>query len=264
MLRRSTNFGKWALAIKSGRYERLQFFLDEELHLGRLEYPDERPEPRIVLFLRLCRKTHDQPVINGAIDDQGRLRITARADQIGNVDKSKRHIVERTIGLRGVKLDDVEVFWVIDDVEFADGKALPRRQLDQPCPLQENQSACAVERLVGNSNAVSGFDLVETLDLVGEQSDRCDHADLVDLDQLKPPLLVLEREISSMLKQVRIDVFANDGFVQSDPIGHLDELDVDPFGLGEACCKLHELTDRSGAGRDLERFVSTGRCRERE
>src|SRR5580692_690863 len=110
MLRWSTNFGKWALAIKSGRYERRQLFLDEVLHLGRLEYPDERPEPRIVLFLRLCRKTHDQLVINGAIDDQGRLRITARADQIGNVDKSKRHIIERTIGLRGVKLDDVEVF----------------------------------------------------------------------------------------------------------------------------------------------------------
>ncbi|GCC44818.1 hypothetical protein chiPu_0029041, partial [Chiloscyllium punctatum] len=204
--RRASDSAGAGLAAEAGRYERRQLLLDELLDLRRVEDLDEGPQARVVLFVRPCREAQHQSIVHGPIDDQRRLRITARRDQIGDVDEREADVVERAIGLRRIELDDLQILRIVDDIEPAHRKALAGRQLDQPRTLEQDQAARAVQRLIRDRDAVAGFDLVERLDLLREQPDRRDHADLVDLHQVESALLVLQRKIGRMLEQIGVDI----------------------------------------------------------
>ncbi len=244
--------------------ERRQLVVDELLHLRRLEDLDERPQPRIVLLVLARGEAQHQGVVDGAVDQERRFRVAAGRDQIGDVDQREGDVVEGTVGLGRIQLNDLQVFRVLDDIELAHREALAGRQLDQAGPLQQDQAAGAVQRLVRDGDGIPRLDVLQPLDLLGEQSDRRDHADLVDLDQVEAALLVLNGEISAVLKQVGIDIPAENRLVDRHPIGEFDDLDVDPLLLGEIGRERHQLPDRPGAGGDLERLGGGSRGCQRE
>src|SRR5947207_1910534 len=188
------------LAVETGGNERRNLLFDKLLDLRRVEHLDERPQPRIVLLVLPCSEAQHEAVVDGAIDDQCRFRVAARRDQIGDIDQCERDVIERAVSLRRIEFDDLQVLGVFDDVEFADRESLARRELDQAGTFEQDQPAGAVQRLVRNRNAVTGLDLFELLDLLREQSDRGDHADLVDLHEVESTLLVLKRQIGPVLE----------------------------------------------------------------
>src|SRR3981189_1073282 len=180
------------LAIEPGGNERRNLLFDELLDLRRVEYLNERLQPRIVLLVLWWSERQHEAVVDGAVDDQRRFRVATGRNQIGDVDECERDVIERAIGLRRIELDNFEVLRIFDDVELADRESLARRQLDQAGALEQDQPTGAIQRLVRNRNTVARFDLFELLDLLGEQSDRRDHPDLVDLDEVESALLVLK------------------------------------------------------------------------
>jgi len=140
------------LATESGGNERRNLLLDELLDLRRVEYLDERLQPRIILLVLPCSEAQHETIVDRAVDDERRFWIAAGRDQIGDVDERERDVIERAISLRRIEFDNLQVLGIFDDIELASYTRPSLTTVTQPV---REMGELATRLLIGRVNGDS-------------------------------------------------------------------------------------------------------------